>query len=121
MTCFRIAVLAGDGIGPEVMDAALQVLRSAGGPTLECTPHEFGAAHYRRTGEAFPQAVVDDCLKADVLSKLDTPNDLNAAIESILVIPSRCSTVVCERTVDISARHAKISGVLRGTIPPNAM
>jgi 3-isopropylmalate dehydrogenase len=64
---YRIAVLPGDGIGPEVMDVALQVLRGAGGPNLEFTLHEFGAAHYRRTGDPFPQAVVDDCLKADAV------------------------------------------------------
>ncbi len=64
---YRIAVLPGDGIGPEIMDVALRVLRAAGGPSLEFTQHEFGAAHYRRTGDPFPQAVVDDCFKADAV------------------------------------------------------
>jgi 3-isopropylmalate dehydrogenase len=64
---YRIAVLPGDGIGPEVMNEALRALRAVGGPRLDFTTHEFGAAHYRRTGEAFPKAVVDDCLAADAV------------------------------------------------------
>jgi 3-isopropylmalate dehydrogenase len=58
MPRYRIAVLPGDGIGPEVMSVALRVLRGAGGPSLDFTPHEFGAAHYRRTGDPFPQVVI---------------------------------------------------------------
>lgn len=64
---YRIAVLAGDGIGPEIMEATLPILRYAGGPKLEFTPHEFGAARYRRTGVALPNEIVDDCLKADAV------------------------------------------------------
>jgi 3-isopropylmalate dehydrogenase len=67
MSRYRIAVLPGDGIGPEVMDVALGVLRAVGGPILEFTTHQFGAAHYRQSGDAFPKAVVDDCLKADAV------------------------------------------------------
>ena len=64
---YRIAVLPGDGIGPEVTDVALRVLRAAGGPQLDFTEHAFGAARYRETGEALPARVLDDCLKADAV------------------------------------------------------
>jgi 3-isopropylmalate dehydrogenase len=66
---YRVAVLPGDGIGPEVMDAALAVLQAAtrGGPALEFTPHLAGASHYRRTGEALPAKVLEDCLRADAV------------------------------------------------------
>jgi 3-isopropylmalate dehydrogenase len=64
---YRIAVLPGDGIGPEVTDVALRVLRAAGGPQLDFTEHAFGAARYRETGEALPTRVLDDCLKADAV------------------------------------------------------
>ena len=67
MSHYRIAVLPGDGIGPEVMDVTLKILREAGGPTLDFTSHEFGEAHYRKTGDAFPKAAVDDCPKADAV------------------------------------------------------
>jgi 3-isopropylmalate dehydrogenase len=68
---YRIVVLPGDGIGPEVMEASLPVLRAAaagvGSLGLEFTPHPLGAAHYRRTGELLPPAVLADCLRADAV------------------------------------------------------
>ena len=50
----RIAVVSGDGIGPEVIDASLQVLAAAEtafGFGTELTRIEAGARHYLRTGE----------------------------------------------------------------------
>lgn len=67
---YRVAVLPGDGIGPEVMDAALAVLEAvtAGGDlSLELTTHSAGAAHFRNHGEALPQSVLDACLTADAV------------------------------------------------------
>src|SRR5258706_5179876 len=63
---YRIAVLPGDGIGPEVMAATLPVLRATG-LRFEFTTHDFGADHYRRTGDALPKRVMDDCLSADAV------------------------------------------------------
>ncbi|QTG82615.1 3-isopropylmalate dehydrogenase [Arthrobacter crystallopoietes] len=54
MRTHNIAVIPGDGIGPEVMDASLMVLaaaESAFGFTAELTQYEAGAQHYLRTGE----------------------------------------------------------------------
>jgi 3-isopropylmalate dehydrogenase len=71
MNSYRIAVLPGDGIGPEVTAPALDALRAAeaaaGGFRLRFTQHAFGADHYRRTGEALPGTVLDDCLAADAV------------------------------------------------------
>jgi 3-isopropylmalate dehydrogenase len=71
MSTYRIAVLPGDGIGPEVMNAALSVLQAAcrkvSGLELCFSSHSAGAVHYRRTGEILPQAVLDDCLAADAV------------------------------------------------------
>lgn len=71
MSHYRIAVLPGDGIGPEVMDAALSTLTKAVGQhaelSLEFTSHAAGAEHYRQHGEALPSAVLDDCLAADAV------------------------------------------------------
>lgn len=57
----RIAVMPGDGIGPEVMAACLEVLAAAerlvGGFHLELEPLEAGAEAYRRTGVAMSEAV----------------------------------------------------------------
>jgi 3-isopropylmalate dehydrogenase len=70
MHTYRIAVLPGDGIGPEVAAPALAAVRAAvnrHGVRVEFTSHEAGAEHHRRHGEALPRAVLDDCLVADAI------------------------------------------------------
>ncbi len=70
MSAYNIVALPGDGIGPECMDAALQVLdavQSACGVSLKVTRHEAGAEHYRRHGVAIPEHVLQDCLSADAV------------------------------------------------------
>ncbi len=64
----RIAVLKGDGIGPEIIDEALKVLEAVAG----CYGHHFayqyldiGGAAIDKTGVPLPQATVDGCLEAD--------------------------------------------------------
>ena len=56
---FNIAVLPGDGIGIEVMDAAVEVLRAVqrklGGFQLKLESLPAGAGHYRETGAALPE------------------------------------------------------------------
>lgn len=66
---YRIAVLPGDGIGPEVMAVTLQVLDAlAGGELrLEFTEHPISARHYRQTGDILPPAMLEDCLQADAV------------------------------------------------------
>jgi 3-isopropylmalate dehydrogenase len=71
MNSYQIAVLPGDGIGPEVMAAALRVLQHAAtnyGPVdLQFTQHDAGAEQFRRTGCALPDEVLGDCLAADAV------------------------------------------------------
>ena len=45
----RVAVIGGDGIGPEVTAAALEIVASAG-VSLDTTEFELGAARYLRDG-----------------------------------------------------------------------
>ncbi len=58
MKTFRIALYPGDGIGPEVLDAALAVIEAAervvGGFHLDCTRFDWGAAYYGRYGRVVP-------------------------------------------------------------------
>lgn len=54
-----VAVIGGDGIGPEVVREALKVV-SAAGVTLKTTEFDLGAAHYQRTGEVLPEATLDE-------------------------------------------------------------
>ena len=58
MSVARIAVVAGDGIGPEVIAQARKVL-DAVLPGVEATEYDLGAARYHRTGEVLPDSVLD--------------------------------------------------------------
>jgi 3-isopropylmalate dehydrogenase len=62
----RIAVVAGDGIGPEVIAQARKVLDAAL-PGTEATEYDLGAARYRRTGEALPDSVRDELAEHDAI------------------------------------------------------
>ncbi len=71
MGSYRIALLPGDGIGPEVMDATVAVMRhiasGTSGLDMELTSHEAGATLYRQQGVALPDDVLADCLDADAV------------------------------------------------------
>jgi 3-isopropylmalate dehydrogenase len=59
MSRHRVAVIAGDGIGPEVVDAAIPVIDRAAAPhgaSLEWERLPYGADHYLKTGETLPDA-----------------------------------------------------------------
>jgi|SRR5579863_706060 3-isopropylmalate dehydrogenase len=62
----RVAVVGGDGIGPEVVAEALKVVASAG-VALETTEYELGAAHYLRTGEVLADTVLDELRDQDAI------------------------------------------------------
>ena len=67
---FNIVVLPGDGIGVEVIDASLAVLDALiarHGFRLRYDRREGGAHHYRDTGNAFPDASMAACEKADAI------------------------------------------------------
>ena len=68
---FHIAVLPGDGIGPEVMAPALAVLEkvAASRPELKFrfTEAPAGAGHYRDTGSSMPEATIKLCKEADAI------------------------------------------------------
>ena len=68
---FQIAVLPGDGIGPEVMAPCLEVMaaveKKVGGFALTHASNPAGAGHYRDHGEALPRATIDACRKADAI------------------------------------------------------
>jgi 3-isopropylmalate dehydrogenase len=66
----HIAVLAGDGIGPEVMAPALEVLRKVektSGLKFRFTDAPAGANHYRETGKSMPDSTVRLCDEADAI------------------------------------------------------
>ncbi|TWA99768.1 isocitrate/isopropylmalate dehydrogenase family protein [Bradyrhizobium stylosanthis] len=67
---FHIAVLAGDGIGPEVMAPALEVLRKVGekaGLGFRFTEAPAGANNYLATGKSMPDSTIKLCEEADAI------------------------------------------------------
>jgi 3-isopropylmalate dehydrogenase len=67
---FDIAVLPGDGIGPEVIDATVPLLQrlAHGAPfSFRFNAHPGGALHYRATGEALPEASFEAAKAADAV------------------------------------------------------
>src|SRR5260221_11608602 len=66
----HIAVLAGDGIGPEVMAPALEVLRKIEKTTdltFRFTEAPAGANHYLATGKSMPESTIRLCDEADAI------------------------------------------------------
>ena len=64
----RLAVIGGDGIGPEVTAEALKVLRAATPDvTFDTTDYDLGARRWHRTGETLPDAVLEEIRAHDVI------------------------------------------------------
>jgi 3-isopropylmalate dehydrogenase len=66
----RIALLPGDGIGPEVIEAARQVAGLAAGTvgvSIEWEEHPFGGAAIDAAGEPFPESTRAACMAADAI------------------------------------------------------
>lgn len=61
----KIAVLAGDGIGPEVTREAVRVLEALGLPGLELVPADVGGAAYKAHGHPLPPATLEIARASD--------------------------------------------------------
>src|SRR3954447_26902395 len=62
----KIVLLPGDGIGPEVVDATIEVLNQVA-PDLEYETHLVGGAAIDETGTALPDATLEACRAADAV------------------------------------------------------
>ena len=62
----RVAVIGGDGIGPEVCAEALKVV-AATGVRLDTTEYDLGAGRFVRTGEVLPDAVLAELRGFDAI------------------------------------------------------
>ena len=62
----KLAVIAGDGIGQEVVAEGLKVL-DAVLPGISTTAYDLGAARYNRTGETLPESVIEELRGFDAI------------------------------------------------------
>ena len=67
---FNLAVIAGDGIGPEVVAEGIKVLDAVAKKydvTFTKTPYDLGAGYWHKTGEVLPDSVLIEIAKSDVI------------------------------------------------------
>jgi len=70
MKSFNLAVIPGDGIGPEVVGEGLKVLDAVAKKydlAFNKTNYELGAAYWHKTGETLPDSVMAELAKSDVI------------------------------------------------------
>jgi len=86
----RVAVIGGDGIGPEVVAEALKVVRAAG-VTLETQDFDLGGARYLRDGEVLSDATLQQLRGFDaiLLGAVGTPAVPPGVIERGLLLKMR--------------------------------
>jgi 3-isopropylmalate dehydrogenase len=85
-----LAVIPGDGIGPEVIAEAVKVLDAAL-PGSEQTSYDLGARRYHATGEVLPDSVLDELRAHDVilLGAIGDPSVPSGVLERGLLLKAR--------------------------------
>ena len=86
----RVAVIGGDGIGPEVVAEALKVVRAAG-VDLDTTEFDLGGARYLRDGTVLPDDTLEELRGYDaiLLGAVGTPDVPPGLIERGLLLKMR--------------------------------
>ncbi len=88
----RLAVIGGDGIGPEVVAEALKVLRAAAPQvSIDETSYDLGARRWHRTGETLPDAVLEEIRGHDaiLLGAVGDPSVPSGVLERNLLLRLR--------------------------------
>ena len=92
----KIAVIPGDGTGPEVTDEALKVLKTVSqidGFSYETTPFDFGGERYLKTGEILPEGALEELKAHDCiyLGAIGHPDVAPGILERKLLLETRFS------------------------------
>src|SRR5487761_277110 len=88
----RLAVIGGDGIGPEVMTEALKVLHAtAPAVAIEETSYDLGARRWNATGETLPDSVLEELKGHDaiLLGAVGDPSVPSGVLERNLLLRIR--------------------------------
>lgn len=94
MRSYRIAVLPGDGTGPEVVAEAVKVLDAAAQKyafKLEKTAYDLGGERYKRTGETLPDSVLAELRTYDaiLLGAIGHPDVQPGILEKGILLKAR--------------------------------
>ncbi|MFD4438352.1 3-isopropylmalate dehydrogenase [Nocardia sp. NPDC058519] len=110
----KLAVIAGDGIGPEVIAEAVKVLDVVL-PGVEKTEYDLGAARYHRTGEILPESVLPELKQHDaiLLGAIGDPSVPSGVLERGLLLKTRFAL---DHHVNLrpSKLHAGVTSPLAG-------
>jgi 3-isopropylmalate dehydrogenase len=109
----RVAVVGGDGIGPEVVAEALKVIDAAG-VKLDLTSFDLGGARYLRDGEVLSDATLDQLRQFDaiLLGAVGTPDVPPGVIERGLLLKMRFE-------LDLYINQRPFSGTAPGHTTPH--
>jgi 3-isopropylmalate dehydrogenase len=91
---YKIAVMPGDGTGPEVTTEAVKVLKTAAkkfGFEADLTEFDFGGERYKRTGETLPDSAVEELRKFDaiLLGAIGHPDVAPGILEKGILLKAR--------------------------------
>jgi len=91
---YRLAVIAGDGIGPEVVVQALKAVEAAGdrcGFAVETERYDLGGKRYLATGEVLPDSVEQELIGFDaaLIGAIGTPDVPPGVLERGLLLRLR--------------------------------
>jgi 3-isopropylmalate dehydrogenase len=94
MKSYNIAVMGGDGTGPEVTAEAVKVLKAAEakfGFKTDLTDFDFGGERYKRTGETLPDSAVEEFRKFDaiLLGAIGHPDVKPGILEKGILLKAR--------------------------------
>ena len=86
----KLAIIAGDGIGPEVVGEAVKVL-DAVHPGIQKTSYDLGARRYHATKEVLPDSVLDELRSHDaiLLGAIGDPSVPSGVLERGLLLKIR--------------------------------
>jgi 3-isopropylmalate dehydrogenase len=91
---YKIAVIPGDGTGPEVTAEAVKVLKAAADKfdfKVDLTEFDFGGERYKRTGETLPDSAVKEIRKFDaiLLGAIGHPDVAPGILEKGILLKAR--------------------------------
>jgi len=94
MASYNVAVIGGDGTGPEVVAEAVKVLKAAAAKfrfSVNLTDFDFGGQRYMRTGETLPDSAVDELRKFDaiLLGAIGHPDVKPGILEKGILLKAR--------------------------------
>ena len=94
MATYKIAVMPGDGTGPEVIAEAVKVLKAAAAKfnfKVDLTEFDFGGERYKRTGETLPDSGVEELRQFDaiLLGAIGHPDVAPGILEKGILLKAR--------------------------------